>query len=402
MIRYDYYFRKIKIALKTGVLGSKVKRFLVTKIRRPFVSFAGYLALSPAERRIDMRSGFRDHRSKEARNISDENIERIIRFYRNSKLAQKSCPPQFEIKGLWEEWLAINYQEHINNLNTENMPALRAFYANLFREPITIGTGGFDDVVHYRRIYGKIYLKALWMKYFHALRDLEFDFNKLKFPGVGNQVGSLRNGSIISVETLRHAYYGTEIGEILRGRKGAVVAEIGGGIGGQAFQTMTLNPDLVRQYRLFDIPEVASLSAFFLLSAFPGKRIHLFGETMTGSESDYDLCVYPHFEIENLKDQSIDLFFNDCSFSEMDSRSSLAYLSVIERACRGFFMHINHEETFVFNPGKPDSSINCISSKLVPDHVRFKRLLKKPRVHGRPEDLSFVYFQYLYERLPGV
>jgi hypothetical protein len=62
-------------------------------------------------------------------------------------------------------------------------------------------------------------------------------------------------------------------------------------------------------------------------------------------------------------------------------------------------MHDNHDEVFTFR--SPDGSIstNLIGSRLVPDHHRFKRLYKKPRVHGLPEDRGIVHFQYLYERL---
>jgi hypothetical protein len=83
----------------------------------------------------------------------------------------------------------------------------------------------------------------------------------------------------------------------------------------------------------------------------------------------------------------------------MDGNSSREYLAIIERACRKYFLHDNHDSTFIFK--NPDGSIsrNVIGSKLIPNRALFKRLYKKPRVHGLPEDRSFVHYEYLYERI---
>ena len=83
----------------------------------------------------------------------------------------------------------------------------------------------------------------------------------------------------------------------------------------------------------------------------------------------------------------------------MDGNSSREYLAIIERACRKYFLHDNHDSTFIFK--NPDGSIsqNVIGSKLIPNRALFKRLYKKPRVHGLPEDRSFIHYEYLYERM---
>jgi hypothetical protein len=182
-----------------------------------------------------------------------------------------------------------------------------------------------------------------------------------------------------------------EISELLRDWPDAIVVEIGGGLGGQAYQAVQFG---VSKYTIFDIPEVAVISSYLLLSAFPNKRVRLFGE-----DSDYDIRVLPHFAIAQLPDSSVDLFYNSCSFSEMDGASSREYLAIIERACRKYFLHDNHDSTFIFK--NPDGSIsrNVIGSKLIPNRALFKRLYKKPRVHGLPEDRSFVHYEYLYERI---
>ena len=152
---------------------------------------------------------------------------------------------------------------------------------------------------------------------------------------------------------------------------------------------------------MFDIPEVAAISSYFLLSSFPNKKVRLFGEGLISADSyeEYDVAVFPHFSINQLSDSSVDLFYNSCSFSEMDGDSSNEYLSIIQRVGCKYFMHDNHDTVLEFKNPDGSISLNVIGSKLTPDPALFKRVYKKPRVHGLPEDRSFVHFEYLYERI---
>ena len=83
----------------------------------------------------------------------------------------------------------------------------------------------------------------------------------------------------------------------------------------------------------------------------------------------------------------------------MDSESSREYLSIIERVGRKYFMHDNHDAIFEFKNPDGSTSSNIIGSELIPDSELFQRVYKKPRVHGLPEDRSFVHYEYLYERI---
>ncbi len=122
------------------------------------------------------------------------------------------------------------------------------------------------------------------------------------------------------------------------------------------------------------------------------------GEGSIINREEYEVGIFPHFTIDDLDDNSVDLFYNSCSFSEMDGVSSKKYLSVIERCCRKYFMHDNHETEFSFRQSNGAFSKNIIGSKLVPNQNLFKLVYKKPRTHGLPEDSSFKSFEYLYER----
>ena len=402
MSRIVYLYSKVKSAWRNGALWDKSIRFLITMFRRPFEVVTGYVFLSNSDRSLNAKDGFADHRKKGAHHRSNpEHIRRIIAAYKAAKQDQGKVAPPYQIKGLWAEWIAVNYQKLISALEAEDVPALSSLMENLFREQFTIGTGGYDDYIRYHTLLGSFYVKYLWSDYRDKLVSLDHDIQKVAFPAVGNPSGVFLNGNILPIETLRHAYHAVEMNQLLRNVPKANIVEIGAGFGGQAWQAMQIAGDRVSKYVIFDIPEVAAISSYFLLSALPEKKIRLFGEgnvSVDISES-FDLAIFPHFAIAQLPDSSVDLFYNSCSFSEMDGASAREYLSVVERSCRRYFLHDNHDTVLKFINPDGSTSLNVIGSKLLPDAKLFKRVFKKPRVHNRPEDRPFVQFEYLYERI---
>jgi putative sugar O-methyltransferase len=360
------------------------------------------LFLPRSDKKLNIREGFQDHRNNENNlETNPEIISRIIQSYKLAKEAQKQCDAPFKIRGLWEEWIKVNYEDVLEALNSEDIPKLSSIYENLFREQCGIGTGGYDEYIRYKSIFGSFYIKYVWSSYKKILEESNFEIKKIKFPSIGNPCGVMCGGKVLPIETLRHAYRANEIVNLLSGIKPKTIVEIGGGLGGLAYQVMAQLESDKAKFILFDIPEVLTLSSFFLLSAMPDKKIRLFGEgPISSSDSeDYDLALFPHFTINQLKDSSVDLFYNSCSFSEMDSQCARENLKIIERSSRQYFMHDNHDTEFIFK--YPDNSVskNIIGSKLIPRPSAFKRIYKKPRVHGLPEDKSFVHFEYLYEKL---
>jgi len=402
MGRIDYFYSKVKRAWSSGTLWEKSIRFLITLVRRPVEVLIGYIRLSKADRNLNIIDGFADHRQRIVHHrTKPEHLNRIIAAYKASKKAQQHSTGPFQIRGLWDEWISINYRKLIDAMETEDIPGLSCLFENLYREQFTIGIGGYDDYHRYRTPLGTFYIKYVWSKYRDHLLTLDFNLQKIHFPFVGNPVGVVSNENVIPIDTLRHAYHAIEMCELLRNVPKAIIVEIGGGLGGQAFQTMQMSSGQVSKYIVFDIPEVAAISSYFLLSAFPDKRVRLFGEgsvSVAGIE-EYDLAIFPHFAIHQLPDSSVDLFYNSCSFSEMDGVSSREYLSIIERSCRKYFLHDNHDTIIKIKYPDGSTSLNVVGSKLMPNSALYKRIFKKPRVHCLPEDRSFVHFEYLYERV---
>ena len=402
MRRIGYFISKIKRAWSDRTLWDKINRFLRTMIRQFFEVSIGYLSLSRADRRLNLEDGFADHRQKINHYRSDHyHLRRIVAAYKESKKAQSQAGLPFQIRGLWSEWISINFRPLIDALDAGDISILSVLFENFHREQFTIGMGGYDFFVRYRTLIGGLYLRYAWSMYRNKLLSLGFDLRKIRFPLVGNPTGVMLNGNVVSIESLRYAYHAVEMCELLRDIPMAVVAEIGGGYGGQAHQTSEMNNGMVSKYLVFDIPEVAAISSYFLLSAFPDKNIRLFGEgpISTAFGEKYEIAVLPHFVIGQLADSSVDLFYNSCSFSEMDAISAKEYLSIIERVCRRYFLHDNHDTVLKFRNHDGSTSVNVVGSELLPNSVLFKRIFKKPRVHGLPEDRSFIHFEYLYERV---
>lgn len=400
------FILRVKIAWLEGTLWEKAVGFLPTRIMFLSDVIIGYAQLSKPDRRLALSAGFADHRpDKRHYRSNPDHLRRIIAAYKASKAAQSQAAPPFQIRGMWYEMINLNFQQLIDALQSEDVAVLATLLENFNRELFTAGSGGTgyeQDVLYRTSPIGHLYMKAVWSGYRDRLLALDYDLRDVHFPLIGNPAGIYLNGDVIQVNVFRHIYHAVEMRELLRDVPRATVVEIGGGAGGQAYQTMRLSHGSIAKYLVFDIPEVAVIISYFLLSAFPEKRIRLFGEGAVSADpaEAYDLGVFPHFAIDNLADHSIDLFHNACSFSEMDGASSSEYLRVIERTCRKYFSHVNHDVRLKIRNADGSTSENIIGSKLLPDSGLFKRVFKKPRVFFLPEDRRYSRaFEYLYERL---
>ena len=401
--RIRYYADKVRRARSSGNLLPRLRRKLFRSLYNPSKDFVDYyFRLKPADRRIDISKGFADRRGAGNHRPTEAILRRIVAAYKTAGRRSDEAPSCFGVKGLWAEWIAMHYGGLIQAINSENLESLAAILENFNRERFSTGTGyGYDDCVRYRiPLYGRRSILAAWCHYRNILKSLDVDIGLAAFPPIGNPAGVVSGGRIIPVETLRHAYNGRRISTLLSDVTGGIVVEIGGGFGGQTFQTV--RQARPRKYVVFDIPEVAAICSYFLLAAFPDKNIRLFGEgpvSVVDRES-YDIAVFPHFSITALEDNSVDLFFNESSFSEMDGDCSRAYLAIVERACRKYFLHINHDVAIKFRNEDSSVSANCIASDLVPSK-KFKRLYKRPRAFGRLEDKLFQHHAFLYEKAPS-
>jgi putative sugar O-methyltransferase len=402
--RVSYFLRKVRHASTEGTLQEKVSRKMRSMAYVPTKVSYDFLKLSGDDRRISLDEGFADHRkSPQHLTATDESLKRIIAAYKAAKEKQEEAPTAFQVRGLWAEGIAVNFGKLIEALKSEDIAALREILDNFNREEFAIGTGaGYDDYVKYTNSpMSGVYLKSVWCGYRDLLYSLDVDLSQVSYPMIGNPVGVKLDGALIPIETLRHAYNGKAISTLLRNVPEPVVLEIGGGLGGQAYQAIRLAEQPISKYLLFDIPEVLAVCSYFILTAFPDMKVRLFGEGKVSADKseDYSIGLFPHFTIDSVEDMSVDMVFNSNSFSEMDGHTSGTYLSIVNRVCRKYFMHINHEVTLQFHYPDGTKSVNLIGSKMVPDREHFKRLYKRPRIFMRPEDKPFPSYTHLYERM---
>jgi putative sugar O-methyltransferase len=402
--RIKYYLAKLETAWKSRTLVKRLNRRLKSFFYTSFTVLWKYARLTRADRELPVSAGFADSRSRQMPSGVHEDkgvFERICAAYSAAKAAQITAGKSFQIRGIWAEWITVTYGPLLDVLTNRDFEGAMLLLENFSREQFAIGTGAsYDDLVRYKHsLLGRTYVKVVWCDYRDKLAGSGFDLSQISYPLIGNPAGIPLNDSTIQIETLRHAYNAFRIRKLLENCESPVVVEIGGGFGGQAYQTVVhcrQSGHPVGKYLNFDIPEVQIVASYFLLKAFPEEKICLFGE---GEPADsFTIGVFPHFAIDSLADLSADLVFNSHSFSEMDSEAALHYLSIVNRVCRKYFMHINHEVSFDF--WQPDGSIssNVVGSKMTPSPDYFNCVYKRPRLFERPEDKWFKSFAYLYER----
>lgn len=394
--------RKLRRSWRDHTLGTKLRRQATNILVAPVVSAVRNARLSPEDRSLDIETGFRDHRrtSREL-TCSDTAFKRLIEAFNGAEAdGRRSCPRDLEVHGVWAEWLELHYGRLRHLLRQRDVHGLRLLLENVHRESMSTGVGGTrDDVGKVPSPLVPAYYRALWTHHRDLLAAVRPDWSDVASPIVGNPHGAWVDGRLVQVETLEKAYYATVLLEIVGKKSACRAIEIGAGMGGQAYQLLRLGQDAIQSYTIFDLPEVACLSAYCLMGALGERRVRLFGE---GSPADDDVLVeiQPHWLIERSPDRSADLVFNSYSFSEMDSSSSSFYLREIERICAANFFHVNHETRFRYRRPDGSESVTSVGSEIVPDPKQFSLSRRQPRAFVRPENRANLAFDYLYQRLP--
>jgi putative sugar O-methyltransferase len=409
MGRISLYWGKIVLAVRRGQFWRRLIRFFYRRTLEPILFAAEirrrYRALAPSDRSLDVASGFSDHRlSGQQLRAGREALGRIMAAYQRSCRAAQDAALPFRPRGLWKEWIADHYGELIAALNSERVERVERCLENFCRARFSVGLGAsFENAQAYtRNERHKRYVQAVWCDYRDTLRKQGVDLGIVNFPLVGNPAGIGLNGSIIQIDTFRHVAAAAEINSLLSSVAGPTIVEIGGGYGGLAYQTLTLRTGQPARYLIFDLPEVAAISAYFMLLAFPERRIRLFGEgpVATDDGAEYNIGIFPHFCTADLTDLSVDLVYNSCSFSEMDRATSAEYVRIINRVTRGFLVHVNHELRFEFLREDGSTSQNLIGSEILPDLANFELKSKVPRRFNLPEDIfaRAEAYEYVYQR----
>src|SRR4026207_2465802 len=109
--RVKYYITKLKRARADGTLFERINRKLVAGSRAKLATTLAYAKLDRDDKRMDADGGYADHRDDKAsaKDIDRKLIAPLIDAYELAKEEQTKAPKEFEIRGLWAEWIEINY-----------------------------------------------------------------------------------------------------------------------------------------------------------------------------------------------------------------------------------------------------------------------------------------------------
>jgi hypothetical protein len=111
---------------------------------------------------------------------------------------------------------------------------------------------------------------------------------------------------------------------------------------------------------------------------------------------EYDVILLPNWCVDTVPAESVDVFLNSFSLSEMTYAVIERYLDRIATACRGYFLHNNMDRPGVVNEGHE----RVPSSRYPLPRGAFKLLYRRydlfqQRHSGRDGD----YREFLYERM---
>jgi putative sugar O-methyltransferase len=191
--------------------------------------------------------------------------------------------------------------------------------------------------------------------------------------------------------------------EVIGDENNNLVLEIGGGFGGIAYHLFK-DTNFDSCYLNIDIPEIAVISSYFLMMAFPEKKVLLYGEADKLTEEiikEYDIIILPNFALPELPGNIADVAFNSHSLTEMNYSTVDEYLTQLARTTKHYFLHANHEyEHEYYTPdGKKKKHVNLKNYGLK-DSDLFSQLYRIPEFiqsTGNQYETDS-YYEYLLKR----
>jgi putative sugar O-methyltransferase len=327
-----------------------------------------------------------------------EIIKRIVSSYHLAKADQSKATLPYKPGGAWNEDIERRRAKYLKALNAKDFDGLSDLLRNLFRNNGVAGLwthGYFGDIHDASNARKKHFINCILEDYNTVIDFVDnFDISNLRIPSVGNPWGYVIKETLVLPTACRHYYYASHVHSLLEDTIIPVVCEIGGGFGGFAYYLLSSNKGA--KYINFDLPEVLLIAQYFLMSAFPDKKVLLYGEDGHQDISEevinkYDIILMPNFALPNVTDRAVDLFINTGSLSEMDYHTVEEYINQIARITKKYFFHDNSDRPSLNTSGH----IEVVSSKFPIPHAIFKRVYKSNSLWGGGGGR---YREHLYQR----
>lgn len=342
--------------------------------------------------------GLKERREEKSFKEVKEIVSRVCKFYIKLKKDQKEVRGIYQPGGEWAVYVNER-KEFYDLLLDENLEGVYEKLRNFWRNelgPIASNYAYYPDLAADNKQKVERFTTLMSRDYviWQSLYGWE-SFDSLNVPNTGNPWGYSIEGKLVIPQAFRFHNHAKQISGILSDVKNPVWAEIGGGYGGTPFYYFNnaLKPRLT--YVDFDLPETLVIAAYYLLSSLPDRNILLYDGVISLTKANllkYDVVLMPNYALEYLEDNSIDLFLNAFSFSEMTMPILQNYFQHLQRTLSGYFLHNNMDKKGVVN--RAHERIPCSDYPI--DPAKLKLLYKK---HDLFQGYEGDYRECLYQKI---
>lgn len=272
-------------------------------------------------------------------------VQRLCDIYQRQKVYQP--PEPYRLGKIWDAVLLKWRTKYLSTLEAgsanELLRVLQCFHRNDALTSVGVDIDALFEIFS-RPFRSACFVTNLITRYqaFSRVADDRF-LRYLDESDVGCPVTVPFEGRRLSVNSIRHAYYASELSRAasLDRKQGFILVEIGAGYGNLARILKSVYGAKTFTYVILDLPKMLPLVSYFLRANFPQHRFGLWDELMNAplSRSDllgYDFVLLPNWDIKRLSDLGIDAVINTASLAEMDPDIVQNYLQQVQRiVCPG-------------------------------------------------------------------
>jgi putative sugar O-methyltransferase len=185
---------------------------------------------------------------------------------------------------------------------------------------------------------------------YHSLSDIIDDsvLRSISESRVGGNRSIVYNGQRLSERLIRYGYYTSQIiknTNFLNNEK-LVFLDLGGGFGG--LSRVLLNYNNKSKCIIIEQPEICAVASYYMKLNFPNKRIINYSDFKDNTNKDdlfknkeFDIMILPHWCIEFIPDDFINLTINTTSLGEMSKQHAEYFFKNIERITKEYFYSNN-------------------------------------------------------------
>ncbi len=324
-----------------------------------------------------------------------EIVIRISKMYQQLKKDDQHINPLYQAGGEWNHYIAERqffYDDLLKDNYDGALSTLSNFWRNLLG-PIVKEYAKYSQIIDQEKEFIDRFITRVSKNYIIWKELFNKDASELNVPLVGNPWGLQIDGQLVVPKATRYHAHCQQIKNLILEVSSPVIAEIGGGYCGMANFMLRDIPNVT--YVDFDLPETLVIGAYYIMSAYPNKKILLYGEYDDINDIDinsYDAIFLANFELPKFQANSVDVFYNSFSLSEMPKATSTEYIKQIEKISRNYFLHNNMDRAGVINRGfeRTPASKYDINEKV------FKNIYKQfDLFHGHDGD----YKEFLYQKI---